>query len=159
VALEIAVDDPGADDVRALLDQHLGFAHDESPPEHVHALPPERLVDPAVTFFSARIDGALVGVGALKQLDPSHGEVKSMHTRAAARGAGVGRAMLVHVLGVAAGRGYQRVSLETGGTDAFAPARTLYDSVGFTRCAPFGDYTSNEFSVCMTLELEGPGRT
>ncbi len=151
--LVIAADDPWSDDVRPLLDQHLRFAHEESPPEHVHALPPDRLTQPGVTFFSARRDGTVVAVGALKELDESHGEVKSMHTSAAFRGQGVARAMLTHLLEVAASRGYQRVSLETGGTDGFVPARTLYRSFGFEPCAPFGEYTSNEFSVCMTLEL------
>ena len=149
--LVIDGDDPWAEDVRALLDRHLGFAHDESPPEHVHALPPDRLTDPAVTFFSARRDGELLGVGALKELDPSHGEVKSMHTSTPARGQGIARAMLAHLLSVASSRGYARVSLETGGTEAFVPARTLYESAGFVRCEPFADYTVNEFSVCMTL--------
>jgi len=153
VQLVIEVDDPRADDVRSLLGRHLGFAHDESPPEHVHALPPDRLTDAGVTFFSARRDGRVVGVGALKELDPTHGEVKSMHTSASARGQGVARAMLSHLLEIAARRGYERVSLETGGTDAFVPARSLYLSFGFAPCAPFGEYTSNEFSVCMTLEL------
>jgi len=156
--LVIDVDDPWADDVRSLLDRHLGFAHEESPPEHVHALPPDRLVDPAVTFFSARRDGELLGVGALKQLDASHGEVKSMHTSAPARGQGIARAMLDHLLSMAWSRGYERVSLETGGTDAFAPARTLYESVGFVRCEPFADYTVNEFSVCMTLIYRSSGQ-
>ncbi len=152
----VAVEDPREPDVAALLDAHLGFAHDESPAEHVHALPPERLVDPAVTFVGAReLDGGLlVGVGALRQLTPAHGEVKSMHTRASARGRGVARAVLTHLLGLARERGYDRVSLETGGTDAFVPARTLYAGMGFVRCPPFGDYTDNEFSVCMTLVLD-----
>jgi putative acetyltransferase len=153
VTLVVAIDDPRVSDVHALLERHLAFAHDESPPEHVHALPPERLVDPAVTFFSARREGALLGVGALKELDPTHGEVKSMHTSAAARGQGVARAMLAHLLDVAVSRGYQRVSLETGGTDAFLPARRLYDSFGFLRCEPFADYTVNDFSVCLTRLL------
>ena len=154
----VAVDDPHAPDVAALLADHLGFAHDQSPPEHVHALPTDRLVDPAVTFVSARdaARGRLLGVGALKQLSRTHGEVKSMHTRSSARGRGVARAVLTHLLELARERGYDRVSLETGGTDAFVPARTLYADVGFVRCPPFGDYTDNEFSVCMTLSLHGP---
>ena len=99
----------------------------------------------------------VVGVGALKELGAGHGEVKSMHTAAAARGQGVARAVLVHLLAVAAERGYARVSLETGSTDAFVPARTLYESVGFRRCEPFAQYTVNDFSVCMTLDLVAPG--
>lgn len=155
VELLIAVDDPLAPDVAELLDAHLGFAHDESPPEHVHALPATRLREPAVTFVSARdaATGELLGVGAIKELDAAHGEVKSMHTLAGARGRGVARAVLDHLLGVARARGYARVSLETGTTEAFAPARSLYASAGFVRCPPFAHYTDNDFSVCMTRPL------
>jgi putative acetyltransferase len=153
-ALVIAIDDPRAVDVRALLEAHLGFAHDTSPPEHVHALGVEGLLDPAVTFFSARRDGLLVGVGALRELDARHGEIKSMHVTASQRGTGIGRAIVDHLITVAAGRGYRRVSLETGTGDAFAPARALYRAVGFAPCEPFGEYTANPYSACMTMELE-----
>ena len=153
--LTIRVDDPTAPDVQALLERHLRFANDESPAEHVHAYPAARLAQPSVTFFSARRDGTLLGVGALSELDPTHGEVKSMHTAAEARGQGVARAMLTHLMAVARERGYQRVSLETGGTDAFQPALALYESCGFVRCPPFAQYTENEFSVCMTRLLDG----
>jgi putative acetyltransferase len=66
-----------------------------------------------LSFFSIREDGALLGVGALKQLDGVHAELKSVHTGEAARGRGVGRAMVAHLVGVARARGYDRVSLET----------------------------------------------
>jgi putative acetyltransferase len=153
VALEIAKDSPLEPDVLALLEAHLTFAHTETPAGHVHALDPDALQDPAVTFFSAREDGVLLGVGALKELDDAHGELKSMHTRDVARQRGVGRAMVRHLLAVAADRGYRRVSLETGAMEVFAPARALYESVGFRRCEPFGEYTVNPYSVCMSLEL------
>jgi putative acetyltransferase len=136
-----------------LLERHLAFAHEVTPEGHVHALEVHRLVDPSITFFSARRDGELLGVGALRELDPAHGEVKSMHTVPAARRQGVGRALVEHLVQVAWARGYERVSLETGTGDAFVPARTLYKAVGFTRCPPFGDYTDNPHSVCMTLAL------
>ena len=151
--LVIAVDDPRVGDVRALLKTHLAFAREVTPPGHVHALDIDGLVDPAVTFFSARGDGVLVGIGALKRLDGSHAELKSMHTAQAARGQGVGRAMVDHLLAVAAARGFQRVSLETGTMEAFAPARSLYTTVGFTPCGPFGEYTANPNSACMTIDL------
>ena len=150
---DIAADDPRADDVRALLARHLAFAHEETPPEHVHALDLSGLLDPTVTFFSARRDGDLVGIGALRELDRDHGELKSMHTAAAERGRGVGRAMVDHLLGVARVRGYRRVSLETGSTDPFVPARSLYAGVGFTPCGPFGDYGPSPNSTFMTLAL------
>jgi putative acetyltransferase len=82
----IAIDDPRRDDIRALLAQHLAFANRNSPREDVHALDVHGLLDPAVTFFSCRVDGALLGIGALKELDAEHGELKSMHTAVAARG-------------------------------------------------------------------------
>jgi putative acetyltransferase len=151
--LVIAVDDPRIDDVRTLLDRHLAFAREVTPPDHVHAMEVDDLVDPAVTFFSVRRAGVLLGVGALKRLDESHAEVKSMHTSESARGEGVGRAMVGHLLAVAADRGYQRVSLETGTMDAFAPARSLYTTVGFEPCAPFGEYSDNPHSAYMTIDL------
>lgn len=151
--IEIAVDDPRREDVRLLVERHLAFAAGTSPPEHCHALDIDELLDPAVTFVCARDDGAVVGVGALKEIDATHGELKSMHTAETARARGVGRAMVNHLLDVARQRGYQRVSLETGTGEAFAHAQALYTGVGFTRCEPFGQYTSNPYSVCMTLWL------
>ena len=105
----IAVDDPRKDDVRALLERHLAFALETTPPEHAFALDVDGLIDPAVTFYSLRANGALLGIGAIKQLDVRHGEIKSMHTARAARGRGVGRAMLGHLLGVARSRGFRPV--------------------------------------------------
>jgi putative acetyltransferase len=151
--LVIAVDDPRRDDVRALLEQHLAFARSITPPEQVYALDLEGLLDPTITFFSIRADGELLGVGALKQLDPDHAEVKSMHTATAARRRGVGRAMVDHLLAVAAERGVSRVSLETGTTDAFGPARSLYAEAGFAPCAPFGDYEESPTSAFMTRSV------
>ena len=152
--LVIVEDDPGAPDVRALLARHLEFAHLHSPPEDVYALDSEALRrDVEVTFFSARLDGEVVGVGALRRLDSAHAEIKSMHTTAAARGRGVGRAVLTQLLQVARERGFERVSLETGTMAAFAPARALYASAGFAACLPFAGYRASPNSVCMTLGL------
>lgn len=156
---EISVDDPRAPDVRELLGRHLEFANLHSPPEHIHALDIEGLLDPAVTFFSLRRGGELLAVAALKQLDPRHAEVKSMHTAQAARGRGLARALVEHLLQVARERGCTRVSLETGAVPAFAPARALYASVGFQPCGPFGDYRATDFNTFMTLVLAGADGT
>jgi putative acetyltransferase len=150
---EISEDDPRAPDVRALLQGHLEFANSHSPPADVHALDVSGLLDPAVTFVSFRRDGELLGVGALKQLDERHAELKSMHTAPAARGRGVGRAILDHLLVLARGRGCRRVSLETGSMAAFGPARSLYASAGFISCGPFGEYAPSPNSTFMTLPL------
>jgi putative acetyltransferase len=149
----IAADDPRSEDVRSLLERHLAFAHEVTPVGHVHALDVDRLVDPSVTFFSARRAGVLVGVGALRRLDDSHAELKSMHTMEAARGQGVGTAMVARILEFAARSNYERVSLETGTMEAFAPARSLYARAGFVPCEPFGDYTTNPHSTCMTFKI------
>jgi putative acetyltransferase len=154
---EITVDDPRAGDVRELLERHLAFAHANTPPEGVHALDVTGLLDPAVTLFSFRRGGELLAVGALKQLDRGHAELKSMHTAQAARGRGIGRAMLDHLIAVARERGCRRVSLETGSMDAFAPARSLYASAGFRLCGPFGDYSPSRTSTFMTLSLDAAG--
>jgi putative acetyltransferase len=149
--------DPAADDVRALLEHHLAFSRAVTPPEGVHALSSEGARDPAVTFFGAWIGGRLVGVGGLKHLDETHAELKSLHTVEAARGQGIGLALVDQLLSLAAERGYQRVSLETGNMDAFAPARALYAKVGFKPCGPFGEYRGSPTSACMTIEVDGTG--
>jgi putative acetyltransferase len=150
---EIRVDDPREPDVRALLERHLTFALSTTPPEHSFALDVDRLLDPAITFYSLRAGGELLGIGAIKQLDAGHAEIKSMHTAHAARGRGVGRAMLDHLLAVARSRGCARVSLETGTMEEFAPARALYSSAGFTACGPFADYQPSADNYFMTLAL------
>jgi putative acetyltransferase len=156
---EISIDDPRAEDVRELLESHLALMNSITPPEDVHALDLDGLLDPSITFVSFRDDGRLLGIGALKQLDGEHGEVKSMHTTRAARGRGVGRAIVEHLLGVARERGLSRVSLETGSMAEFAPARSLYANAGFSPCGPFGDYRPSPNSFFMTLSLNGNSPT
>ncbi|MET0144829.1 MAG: GNAT family N-acetyltransferase [Ilumatobacteraceae bacterium] len=151
--LVISLDDPRADDVAALLAAHLSFARSTSPPEDTHALDLTGLLDPAITFCSARRDGELVAIGALQHLDADHVELKSMHTAAAARGQGIGRAMVDHLVALAADRGYRTVSLETGSMDAFAPARALYASAGFVPCGPFAGYRDSPNSSYMTRSI------
>lgn len=150
---KIAIDDPRAADVRELLERHLAFAHTHTPRQDVHALDTDGLLDPAVSFYSFRLDGELLAVGALKELGQRHAELKSMHTAQAARGRGIGRAMLEHLIGLARDRGCVRVSLETGTMAAFAPARALYASAGFVPCGPFGDYRPSPSNTFMTLWL------
>jgi putative acetyltransferase len=152
--MHIEVDDLRGPEIAGLLEAHLKLMRDTSPPESVHALDLDGLRAPEVTFWTAWDGAQLLGCGALKALDPGHGEIKSMHTAAGARGRGVARAMLAHILGEARRRGYRRLSLETGSMAAFAPARTLYAGFGFHDCPPFGDYVLDPNSVFMTLELQ-----
>ena len=136
-----------------MLEEHLRSMHELSPPESVHALDLSALRQPAITFWTVWSQAELLGCGALKKLDPSHGEVKSMRTASAQRRKGVGRAMLEHIVAEARTRSYARLSLETGSMEAFAPARRLYESFGFNYCAPFADYAEDPNSVFMTRTL------
>ena len=149
----IRIDDLSGPEIRALLEEHLQSMHEDSPPESVHALDLTGLRKPGITFWSAWSQDELLGCGALKELDPAHGEIKSMRTSSARRREGVGRAMLKHIVSEARSRLYARLSLETGSMEAFAPARKLYESFGFTYCAPFADYTEDPNSVFMTRAL------
>lgn len=151
----IREDDLGGPEIKTLLEAHLDLMRSISPPESVHALDLEALRAPEVTFWTVWEGQTLLGCGALKEIGAGHGEIKSMHTARAARGRGVARRMVEHILEEARRRGYTRLSLETGSTEDFAPARGLYSGFGFTDCAPFGDYVLDPFSVFMTLELGG----
>lgn len=152
--MRIGPDDPAAPDVSALLAEHLRDMHAQSPRESVHALDVSGLKVPSITFWSVRDDdGRLLGCGALRELDPTHGEVKSMRTPTVLRRRGAGRAMLVHIVAEARRRGYARLSLETGSQASFAAAQRLYESAGFVRCGPFGDYREDPNSAFMTLVL------
>lgn len=151
--LAIAEDDLTGEDVCALVALHLAGMYAESPADKVNALPLERLRQSGVTFYAARVHGEVAAMGAIKHLDETHGELKSMRAAPAWRGKGAGEAMLVHLLEVARARGYTRVSLETGRTDAFAAAAGLYRKHGFVGCEAFADYAVDDFSMCMTLAL------
>lgn len=149
----IREDDLSGPEIAALLQVHLDHMHATSPPESAHALDLEGLRAPEITFWTVWDGDTLLGCGALKELDAEHGEIKSMHTAQAARGKGVARRMLQHIIETARQRGYRRLSLETGGTQDFAAAHGLYGSFGFQLCGPFADYVLDPFSVFMTLEL------
>ncbi len=136
----IIVDDPRRPEVRALLERHLTFCLSETPPEHSFALDVDGLLDPKVTFDTYRDGDTVLGVAAIKELSAADVELKSMHTVAEARGRGVGRALLSHLLDIARTSGYQRIFLETGTTPGFAPARALYESAGFVPTGPFASY-------------------
>ena len=147
------VDDPRKPELRELLERHLAFCLSETPPEHSFALNVGGLLDPKVTFVSYRDCDTVLGVAAIKELDAEHAEIKSMHTAAEARGRGVGRALLSHLLDTARARGYQRVSLETGTTPGFAAARALYESAGFIPTGPFGGYPQTGDNTFYRLAL------
>jgi putative acetyltransferase len=143
-------DDPR---VIALLRHHLAAMHENSPPGSVFALDQTGLKAPDISFYTAWRDGEPVGMGALRELDPSAGEIKSMRTHPKHLGQGVGSAILDHLLDVARKRGYRRISLETGSGPAFEPALALYRKRGFVQGEGFGGYQSSAFNRFFHLNL------
>jgi putative acetyltransferase len=136
-----------------LLSEHLRDMARHSPPESIHALDLDGLRRPEISFWTLWDGEDLLGCGALKQLDPTHGEIKSMRTAEAHRRRGAAAAMLRHLVDEAGRRAYRTLSLETGSMAAFEPARQLYVRFGFTYCAPFADYVDDPNSVFMTRTL------
>jgi len=151
--MEIRPDDLTSPAVRALLEEHVAEMHRISPPGSVHALDLPALQAPSITFWTAWSGDELMGCGALREIDPAHAEIKSMRTARAHRRQGVAQAMLSHLLAVAEGRGYGRVSLETGSQGEFDPARRLYEKAGFRYGPPFDHYRPDPNSVFMTKVL------
>ncbi|MET0296112.1 MAG: GNAT family N-acetyltransferase [Microbacterium sp.] len=156
--IEIREDDLTGEATRRLIAFHLGHMRDSSPPESAHALDIDALRHPSITLWSAWIDAELAGIGALAALDAPgaatpRGEIKSMRVDDRFRGAGVGRAVLRHIVAEARRRAYGSLWLETGSSAEFMPAHRLYESEGFMVCGPFGSYALDPFSTFMTKTL------
>ena len=153
-SLRVVVDDLSGPEVAALLSDHLSAMHEITPAESVHALDLTGLRAPEVTFWSAWVGADLAGCGALKELDPAHGELKSMRTAPAYLRRGVAAAILEKILEAAHSRGYAELVLETGHGPDFDAAHALYTRFGFEPCGPFGDYTDDPFSRFFRLPLD-----
>jgi len=151
--MDVRLDDVSGPEVRELLDEHVRNMLELSPRESMHALDVDGLRAPDITFWTVWSGSDLLGCGALREISPAHGEIKSMRTAFAHRRRGVARVMLTHIIAEATQRRYHRLSLETGSMQAFEPAQKLYESFGFTYCPPFGDYVEDPNSVFMTRVL------
>ena len=151
--MQIRLDDLRGREIAELLQAHLENSRKLSPPESVHALDLDALRSPEITFWTAWDGASLLGCGALKELDPIHGEIKSMHTVQKHRRRGVAARLLAHIIGEARSRSYRRLSLETGSIEAYAPARALYVRFGFVDTGPFANYVLDPYSSYMTLDL------
>jgi putative acetyltransferase len=151
--MQIRVDDLKGPEIAALLTEHLESLAEVSPPESRHALDLDRLRQPDITFWTVWDGPQLAGCGALKQIDPAHGEVKSMRTAKTRLRRGVASMILNHIISEARGRGYQRLSLETGATAYFNPAHRLYRKAGFQECPAFTGYKPDPNSLFFTREI------
>lgn len=151
--ITITEESPLGADLRLLFERHTADMHADTPPESIHMMDASELAIPEVRFFVMRDVGMPVGMGAFKQIDAAHAEIKSMHVLAERRGRGLSRQMLEHLLDEAKVTGYRRLSLETGVQTTFIAARALYAKAGFTECPPFEGYWDDPNSVFMTKVL------
>lgn len=151
--LAIAREDPLGPELGLLHARHTADMHADTPPESIHMLPADALAAPGIDFYVLRDDGQPLAMGALKRIDTRHAEIKSMHVLAEARGRGLSRRMLDHLVAEARAAGYRRLSLETGVQPTFIAARALYLRAGFAECGPFEGYAEDPNSVFMTMTL------
>ncbi len=151
--VQIARENPQAADLALLMARHTADMHAETPPESIHMMDAGQLAIPSIQFFVGRIAGTPVAMGAIKEIDAGHAEVKSMHVLAEYRGRGLSKAMLDHLIKAACTSGFSRLSLETGTQPMFTPARRLYETAGFIECPPFEGYRLDPNSHYMTLHL------
>lgn len=151
--MRIVVNDLSGPEIKAFLEEHIQDMRAITPLESKHALDLEALRAPEITFWSIYDGDMLVGCGAIKRLDDKHAEVKSMRTATDRRQSGIASLILKHIFAEARAMGFSRLSLETGSTEPFQAARSLYEKFGFAYCGPFGDYRPDPNSVFMTKEL------
>ncbi len=151
--MRIIIDDLSGREIAEFLSEHVTELRSVTPPGSSHALDLEGLRRPEVTFWSVLDGETLVACGAIKALDASHAEIKSMRCAASYRKRGVASMLLQHIISEARQRGCSRLSLETGSFEFFEPARRLYVKHGFEYCGPFADYKEDPNSVFMTRML------
>jgi putative acetyltransferase len=146
MAIEIAVETPLQDDVRAMVAALNNYLIPLTPREFQFQLTVEQMAEPAVTLFVARDAGRAVGMGALKDHGDGFGEVKRMFTLPEVRGKRIGIELLQRIEGLARDKGITRLVLETGEGPGFEPAWRVYERGGFTPCGAVLDYPDSGFS-------------
>jgi putative acetyltransferase len=148
---EVTSADPEVD---ALLAAHVDLMRSQSPQDSCHVMTANDLRAAGARVFVGRdASGHAVAVGAIKPLPQGGAELKSMHCRAASRGQGFGRALLIHLIDEARAAGFTTLWLETGSQPPFAAARALYASHGFVTCPPFAGYVDDPLSTFMTRSV------
>lgn len=144
------LNDPG---VQALIALHRNTIAGDSPPGFSFALDLSGLLADGVTAWAAHVEGRAAAIGALKRIDGSRAELKSMRTHPDFLRQGLAAALLETIIVHARGEGFTVLSLETGTGPAFEPALALYRKRGFTNGAAFADYALTDFNQCLHLSL------
>lgn len=98
---------------------------------------PALFIPPAGVFLVAEADGDPIGCGGVRMLTSERGEVKHLWMRPAARGTGLGRALLTELEHRAARLGATEVVLDTN--ERLVAAQSLYRSSGYLDVEPYND--------------------
>ena len=140
--------------VHELLTKHFIELRAASPEGSAHVLDIPGLKVSSIKFWSLWQDNMLMGCGALKFLDKSHGEFKSIRIQDNFRNTGKGIKLIYHLIDEAKKLNIQRLSIETGAGDFFKPARKLFKKCGFETCKPFAHYEEDINSIYYTKTLK-----
>jgi GNAT superfamily N-acetyltransferase len=156
----VSYDDPTAAALRDRLTTELEERYRKAGGGREHARPRRRPTSdqfepPDGVFLLAHADGGSVGCGGLRRWGPGIGEIKRMYVDPAARGRGVGRAILEGLESAGKGRGYHSIRLETGTPQP--EAIRLYEAAGYVRIDPYRREWAGELSLALQKHL-GPER-
>ncbi len=141
-------------EVNQLLKKHFKELRAASPEGSAHVLDIPGLMIPSIKFWSLWEESQLMGCGALKFLEKNHGEFKSIRIHDDFRGKGYGEKIINHLINEAKKLNINRISIETGSGNFFAPARKLFENCGFKPCPPFAHYKEDVNSLYLTKLLD-----
>ena len=144
------LDTPGVGRLLADLDGYLNGLY--RPEENFLELPAGDVAEGRGTFLVARLDGVVVGCGAVRQREDTTAEIKRMFVDPAARGRGVGRRILEELEAWAVTAGMTRLVLEAG--DRQEEAIRLYRVCGFRPIPCFGEYAAAPLSSCFEKVID-----
>jgi ribosomal protein S18 acetylase RimI-like enzyme len=139
MSIELECVESPTPDARALISELDAELNAGYSPQQRHGLSLEKVFQPWIRFFVARLDGKAAGCGGIS-FENGLAEIKRMYVRPDARRSGVALAILSRLEAEARARGFEHVVLETG--DAQYAAIRFYERAGFGRCPAFEPYAS-----------------
>ena len=140
-------------EVNELLTKHFIELRSVSPEGSTHVLDIPGLKVASIKFWSLWENEELIGCGALKFLDKSHGEFKSIRVADKFRKKGFGIKIINHLISEAKKLNIKKLSIETGSGSFFMPARKLFEKTGFKPCEPFAHYKKDPNSCYFSLNI------
>ncbi len=144
--------DPTQAEVAVLINQLDEYQESMYPPESNHLDSLDELSKTNVHFLAAYIDSKICGIGAVKVLD-DYGEIKRLYVPEKFRGKGIAEDIVKELENCLIKRSIFTARLETGVRQLEAIG--LYKKLGYSKIAPFGNYTEDPLSVFMEKNIGG----